>query len=186
MIFKKSQHKTDPDSGLEFEESTEIWVADFGSHEIEEELRREVAKLKPKEQANFSWTMVSIVLLVFIVVTELLLREIGLKMYWSEQFIFWATWIWRLILIVVWLLLARLRWLLTTDRMFITTIISFVSAVIILGVVKIIYVKSAWAWLNFLVEPIWVALLIIFLGILIIKITSSRQDSSRQVENSKK
>ncbi|MBT4209476.1 MAG: hypothetical protein HOE19_00980 [Candidatus Komeilibacteria bacterium] len=176
MIFKRSKHKKDPNTGLEFEESTEIWVADFGHHSVgvEEELRRQVAKLKPKVQASFSWTIVSIVLLVFIVITELFLREIGLKMYWSEQVIFWATWAWRLILMIVWLLLARLKWLLATDRMFITTITSFVSAVIILGVIKIIYVKSAWAWLNFLVEPIWVVLMISFLGILLIKFTKNK------------
>ncbi len=128
MIFKRSKRKIDQNTGIEFEESTEVWVADFGSHEAEEELRQEVAKLKPKAQASFSWTLVSIVLLVFIVVTELFLRQLGLKMYWSEQFIFWATWAWRLLLIVVWLALARLKWLLATDRMFITTIVSFVSA----------------------------------------------------------
>ena len=72
MIFKKSKHKIDLDTGMEFEESTEVWVADFGSHEVEEELRQEVAKLKPKVRASFSWTIVSIILLVFIVVTELL------------------------------------------------------------------------------------------------------------------
>lgn len=176
MIFKKSRHKIDPNTGIEFEESTEVWVADFGSHESEEELRKEVAKLKPKARANFSWTIVSIVLLIFVVVTELFLRQLGLKMYWSERLIFWVTWAWRLILIIVWLMLARLKWLLTTDRMFITTILSFVAAVIILGVIKIIYVKSAWAWLNFLVEPIWVALLIAFLGILIIKITKNKDN----------
>ena len=82
MIFKKSKHKVEPDSALEFQEPSEIWVADFGSHETEAELRQEIAKLKPKAQANFSWTIISVVLLVFIVVTELLLRQIGLKMYW--------------------------------------------------------------------------------------------------------
>ena len=176
MILKRSKHKIDPNTGIEFEESSEIWVADFGHHSVsvEEELRQEVAKLKPREQASFSWTIISIVLLVFIVVTELFLREIGLKMYWSEQVIFWATWAWRLLLMLVWLSLARLKWLLATDRMFITTITSFVSAVIILGVIKIIYIRSAWAWLNFLVEPIWVVLMITFLGILLIKFTNNK------------
>jgi len=174
MLFKKSKHKVDLNTGEEFEESTEIWVADFGSHELEEELRQEVAKLKPKEQISISWTIVSIVLLVFIIMTELILREVGLKLYWSEQVIFWATWIWRLLLIIIWLLLARLKWLFSTDKMFITTIVSFVSAVIILGFIKIIYVRSAWAWLNFIVEPFWTVLFISFLGILIIKITKNK------------
>jgi len=162
------------DSAIEFEESSEVWVADFGSHETELELRQEIAKLKPNAQASFSWTIMSVILLFFIVVTELFLRELGLKMYWSEQFIFWATWLWRLILIVVWLSLARLKWFLSTDKMFITTIISFVTAVMILGVIKIIYIRSAWAWLNFLVEPIWVVLLITFLGLLFIRITKNK------------
>lgn len=174
MIFKKSKNKIAQDNTLEFEESSEIWVADFGSHEIERELRQEIAKLKPRAQANFSWTIMSLVLLVFIVVSELLLRQIGLKMYWSEKFIFWASWFWRLILILVWLSLARLKWLLAADRMFITTIASFVSAVIILGVIKIIYVRSAWVWLNLLVEPIWVVILISLLGLLFIRLTKNK------------
>jgi hypothetical protein len=176
MIFKRSKHKIDPETGIEFEESTEVWVADFGHHSAgaEEELRQEVAKLRPKAQASFSWTLISIVLLVFIVITEMFLRELGLKMFWSEQVIFFATWAWRFVLIITWLLLARLKWLLATDKMFITTILSFVSAVLILGVIKIIYIKSAWAWLNFLIEPIWVILLISLLGVLIIKITKNK------------
>lgn len=174
MIFKKSEHKVDLESGVEFEESTEVWVADFGSHDLEKELRQEVAKLKPKEQASFSWMMVSVFLVVFIVMTELILRQAGLSMYWSEQMIFWATWIWRLLLIVLWLALARMKWLFPTDKMFVTTIVSFVSAVLILGLIKIIYVKSAWAWLNFLVEPFWTVLLIGLLGILFIKFTKNK------------
>lgn len=171
MIFKKSTHKKDPDTGIEFEESTEVWVADFGSHDLEEELRREVAKLKPKSEASFSWTFVSVALLLFVLVTEILLREIGLKNYWSEQFIFWITWAWRLLLVLVWLLLAKLKWLLSTDKMFITSLLSFVPAVMVLGIIKIIYVRSAWAWLNFLVEPIWMTLFIFLLGIIIIKVS---------------
>ncbi len=174
MIFRRSKHSVDAESGLEFDEDTEIWVADFGSHELEEELRKEVLKLKPKSEIGFSWILISLVLLVFIVVTELALREIGLKMFWSEQTIFWATWLWRFILIVVWLSLARLKWLLPADKMFITTVASFVSAVIILGVIKIIYVHSAWAWINLLVEPLWTIVLIALLGVLFIKFSKEK------------
>ncbi|MBU1202496.1 hypothetical protein KKH39_00400 [Patescibacteria group bacterium] len=174
MIFKRSQHSIDPDTGVETDETTEVWLADFGTHELEEELRREVIKLKPKSEAGFSWILVSIVLLVFIVVTEIALRDIGLKMYWSEQFIFWMTWAWRLVILLVWLSLARLRWLLSTDKMFITTIFSFLAAIIILGVIKIVYIKSAWAWLNLLVEPLWMIILIALLGALFIKVTKNK------------
>lgn len=173
MIFRRTKHHTDPKSGLEVDETTEVWVADFGSHDLEDELRQEVLKLRPKTEAAVSWMLVSIILLVFFVVTELALRQFGLRMYWSETNIFWASWVWRLMLVLVWLFLARVHWLLSTEKMFITTLISFVSGIIILGVIKIIYVQSAWAWLNLLVEPIWMMLLIALLGILIIKFTKS-------------
>lgn len=178
MIFKRSKHKIDQNAGVELEEATEIWVADFGHHSlsVEEELRQEVARLKPKIKANFSWTIASIVLVVFIVITELLLRQGALKVYWSEQDIFWLTWIWRLILIMTWLLIARLKYFLAKDRMFITAIVSFVSAVMILGVIKIIYVQSTWVWLNLLVEPIWVILMIAFLGVIVIKFTKNKKE----------
>lgn len=174
MIFRRSQHSVDPGSGLEIDETEEIWVADFGNHELEEELRQEVLKLKPKSEAGISWILVSMVLLIFIVVTEMALRELGLKMYWSEQFIFWMTWAWRLVILLVWLSVARLKWLLSTDKMFITTIFSFVAAIIILGVIKIVYVKSAWAWINLLVEPLWMMILIALLGALFIKVTKNK------------
>lgn len=174
MIFRRTKHQTDPNSGLEIDETTEVWVADFGSHELEHELRQEVLKLKPKTETAISWMLISIVLLVFFVVTELALRQLGLKMYWSESNIFWASWLWRLILVLVWLSLARLRWLLSAEKMFITTLISFVSGIIILGVIKIIYIQSAWAWLNLLVEPIWMVLLVVFLGILFIKFSNKK------------
>lgn len=173
MIFRRSKHQINPESGMETDETTEVWLADFGSDELEAELRQEVLKLKPRSEAAISWMLISVVLLVFFVVTELLLRQWGLKIYWSESNIFWASWLWRLILVIVWLSLARLRWLLSTDKMFITTLISFVSGVIILGVIKIIYIQSAWAWLNLLVEPIWMVLLIAFLGVLFVKFSKN-------------
>ncbi|MCD4760430.1 hypothetical protein K8R42_00860 [bacterium] len=175
MIFRKTKHSVDPDTGIEFDESTEVWVADFGHDSImEDELREEVLKLKPRSEASFSWILVSLVLLVFVILTELGIRQIGLQMYWSELTIFWVIWLWRLILVSVWLTIARLRWLLSTEKMFITTIVSFVLAVFVLGVIKIIYVKSAWAWLNLLVEPIWMVLLIGLMGVLIIRCTKNK------------
>ena len=174
MLIKNTKHKKDPQNGLEIEESTEIWVADFGNHELEQELRQEVQKIKPRSEANFSWIFVSVVLLVFIIITELALRQVSLAMYWTEKQIFWATWLWRLVVILVWLYLARLRWLFSQEKMFITTIISYLAAIIVLGVIKIIYVRSVWAWLNLLVEPVWVIILIFLLGALIIKYSNKK------------
>ncbi|MDP2812463.1 MAG: hypothetical protein Q8O32_02100 [bacterium] len=174
MLIKTTKHEKDPQNGLEMEESTEIWVADFGNHELEQELRQEVSKIRSRSEANFSWIFVSVVLLVFVIVTELALRQAGLAMFWPEKQIFWATWLWRLVVILVWLYLARLRWLFSQEKMFITTIISYVAAIIVLGVIKIIYIRSVWAWLNLLVEPVWVIILIFLLGALIIKYSNKK------------
>lgn len=169
MIFKKSKHQVDLNNGVEIDESTEIWVADFGSHELETELRQEVAKLKPKEEPVFSWAILSVILFIFVLITELLLRQIGLNMYWSEKVIYWATWIWRLVLITVWLALARFKWLLSAEKMFVSSILAFLAAVLVSGIIKIIHVKSAWAWLNLLVEPFWTIIIIFVLGMLFLK-----------------
>ena len=53
----------------EFAESSEIWVADFGSHELEQELRQEVIKLKPQAAKGFSWIFAAVILFSIIIYT---------------------------------------------------------------------------------------------------------------------
>ncbi|MDD5749900.1 MAG: hypothetical protein PHO91_03915 [Patescibacteria group bacterium] len=174
MLIRKTKKEKDPFNGLEFEESTEIWVADFGSDDLEKALRQEVPKLKPKSEASLSWIFISFALLIFVIISEMLIREIGLTNYFSEKKIFWLTWVWRLMVIVAWLTLARLRWLFSREKVFVISLISYTAAIIILGIIKIVYVRSAWAWLNLLVEPIWTALLILFLGSVFIKYSNKK------------
>ena len=171
MIFRKSKHTVDPETGIELDETTEVWVADFGSHDLEHELRQQVVKLKPKQEKSISWMLTSIILLIFIVATEFSLRQFAVGLYWSEFTIFWASWIWRLILIVIWLYLARFVWNIRTDKIFAVAFISFTLAVIVLAILKILYVQAAWTWLNLLVEPIWMILIVALVGTLFLKIS---------------
>ncbi|MBT6691588.1 hypothetical protein HOB10_04620 [Candidatus Parcubacteria bacterium] len=169
MIFRSSKHSVDSDTGLEFDETTEVWVADFGSHNVETEIREQVLKLKPKKEKGISWILTSIILLLFIVATEFSLRQFAISLYWSEFTIFWVTWLWRLLLIVVWMYLSRFVWYVKIDKMFAVAIVSFTLAVIILAILKIFYVQAAWTWLNLLVEPIWMVLIVTLLGVLFLK-----------------
>lgn len=161
MIFKKTTKKDGP--GYHVEQS-EVWVADFGSHELEEELRIELAKLKPKQTMNFSWVITSVFLLAFIVVTDLMIRQVGTGFFWTENTMFWLAWLWRLILLIFWfwLAFAKLDW--RAEKLFISTVVSFVFGVFISGLIKIFLIQSAWAWLNLLVEPIWMALALALVG----------------------
>ena len=174
MLIRKTKKEKDNSNGLEFEESTEIWVADFGSHDLEESLRQEVPKLKPRSEAGLSWIFISFALMIFVIISEMIIREIGLNNYFSEKKIFWIIWIWRFIVIFFWLILARFKWLFNQDKIFIISIISYTTAIIVLGIIKIVYVRSAWAWLNLLVEPIWMTLLIMLLGSLFIKYSNKK------------
>jgi hypothetical protein len=169
MIFKRSKHSVDPETGVEIDETTEVWVADFGSHNIETELKEQVIKLKPKTEKGISWVLTSIILLLFVVATEFSLRQFAVGLYWSEFTIFWVSWIWRLILIIIWLYLARFIWHIRIDKMFAVAFISFTLAVVVLAILKIFYVQAAWTWLNLLVEPVWMVLIIALLGALFIK-----------------
>ena len=121
MFLRKSKHEVDPDTGVEYNETTEVWVADFGTHELEQELRQEVSKMKPRSEVSFSWVLMSLVLLFFVVISELALYQFGLKLFWTEMTIFWLAWLWRLIVLIIWLAIARLKWLLSTEKIFITT-----------------------------------------------------------------
>ena len=69
----------------EFAESSEIWVADFGSHELEHELRQEVIKLKPRAAKGFSWIFAALILFFLIIIVELLFRQYAQVNFWPEM-----------------------------------------------------------------------------------------------------
>jgi len=138
---------------------TEVWLSDFGSHELEQELVESVRQLKPATRKNPSWIFMSLLIIVFVLAAEIYIRQIGGQNYWSELTTFWVVWLFRLILLVVWVYLAGARWQIRRDKLLIITLIGFTVSVIGSAVIKIWTVPSTWSFLNLLVEPIWMLLL---------------------------
>jgi len=168
MLLKKTKHIESEDD-YDYYEASEVWVADFGSHGIENELKQEVLKLKPLAPKNFSWVLTAIILLLLVVATELAIRYIASTSFWTEGTISIITWIWRVIFVTLWFYLANVKWHLPKEKMFVSTFSAFVLGILILAIFKIVYIKSAWAWLNLFVEPIWMILIIALLGSLFVK-----------------
>jgi hypothetical protein len=154
----------------EFAESSEIWVADFGSHELEQELRQEVIKLKPQAAKGFSWIFAAVILFSIIIIVELLFRQYAQSNFWSEMTILWTTWIWRFVLLIIWFTLVFKKMRYNKEKVVVATLVSFTLAVIALALFKIIFISSAWTWLNLLVEPIWMIILVAFLGFVFTKL----------------
>src|SRR3989344_2741779 len=101
---KASSYGFNSGYGYEYqEESSEIWVADFGSQEdIEQALRTEVIKLRPSMPRYVSWILGSCFLLIILVLAEWLIRWLGQSAYWPERAIFWVAWAWRLAALLIW------------------------------------------------------------------------------------
>ncbi|PIR06163.1 MAG: hypothetical protein COV55_04780 [Candidatus Komeilibacteria bacterium CG11_big_fil_rev_8_21_14_0_20_36_20] len=157
-------------------QDTEVWVADFGSPEMEEEIRRELKKIKPKSsKGNISWIFCALILLLVIISTELIMRQYTLQMFWSEMSITLVIWIWRLVLLALWIFIGHFKLHLTFEKVFIVAVTSFIIAVVFLALVKIVYITSAWTWLNFLVEPIWMLLIIALVGSLFVRFSSKNK-----------
>lgn len=153
-----------------YQGALEVWVADFGTHGIAEDLQLEVNKIKPKESKNISWIFLSIVVFIVLVVLEYLFIKLANIMAWSPMAILWATWLWRFVLIMLWLWLARVKFLFNYTKIIAVTLLSFVGAAVFSAIYKVIFIHSLWAWLNLLVEPIWMLLLsIVSLAIFIKK-----------------
>lgn len=165
-FIKKYRRNSNGDG---YQESTQLWVADFGNSEIEEELRKELKKIKPYGIKTVSWIFTSLLLLLTIVLSELLIRSISQNMFWSETALFYIIWIWRLVLLIIWLYISRLKMNLTYENIFVIAITSFSLGVIISSILKIVYIGSIWTWLNLLIEPIWMILIIALIGSIFVK-----------------
>ncbi len=156
-------------SGDGYQESTQLWIADFGNPEIEEELKHELKKIKPHGGKTVSWIFTSIILVSILVLSELLIRSISQNIFLSELTLFYITWAWRLILFIVWLYVSRIKMSLTYENIFVIAITSFSLGVIVSSVLKIVYIGSIWTWLNLLIEPIWMILIIALVGSIFVK-----------------
>lgn len=175
MLLKKTKH-IEGEDGSQYYETSEIWVADFGHghSDISKELQEEVLKLKPLAPKNFSWMLTALILLLIIISSELALRYIADLSFWGENFLYWATWSWRLLLVAIWLILANMKWSLPSEKMFASTFSAFVIGVFIMAIIKIVYIKSAWTWLNLFVEPVWMAFIVALLGSLFSKLNKNK------------
>ena len=118
---------------------------------------------------NFSWLLASIILLFVVVAGEVLLLDFGGRFYWTAQEVFCVIWLWRLVLLVGWLWLGLLKWRLDKEQVFATAITSFVLGVIAAAIWKIAMIDAVWTWLNLLVEPIWMILLVSLVGTILVK-----------------
>lgn len=152
---------------------TEVWVADFGSPELEDLLKNEVIKLKPKEPKLSSWIFASLVVLAVLVLVEYAIIHWSAQFFWSWLTVTIVFWLWRLLALLVWLYLGQQRWLWTKEKVLAVAFLAFILASIILAVIKIIYAQSFWAWLNLLVEPIWTILLVALVSWVYFKIKKS-------------
>ena len=168
MLLKKTKH-IEAEDGSEIYETSEVWVADFGHNNVEDELRQEVLKLRPIAPKNFSWILTAVILLLIVVSSELAIRYIADTSFWDESLTSWITWLWRIVLVTIWLALANFKWRLPSEKMFASTFFAFVIGVLALAILKIVYIKAAWAWLNLFVEPILMILIIALIGSLFIK-----------------
>lgn len=140
-------------------EHTEVWLSDFGSHELEQELRDSVQQLRPGIDKNPSWIFTSILIVIFILAIEIFIRQVGVQNYWSELTIFWVVWLFRLLALVLWVHLAGNTWGIRRDKLLVITLIGFTIGVIGSALIKIWTLPSTWTFLNLLVEPIWMLLL---------------------------
>lgn len=164
MVDTKNQQS------LEFSESSEVWVADFGSHELEQELRQEVVKLKPRAAKGFSWIFAALILFLIVVAVELLFRQYAADNFLQEKTIWYITWGWRFILLLIWFIFALKKMKYNREKVIVATLVSCTLAVIVLALFKIIFISSAWTWLNLLVEPIWMIIFVSLLSFIFTKL----------------
>lgn len=147
----------------------EVWVADFGLPELEQEIKNEILKLKPKNAKNFSWILTSILLVIFIVLGEYALWSIGLNNFWPVLTLSIVTWVYRLMALLLWLYLAYYRWYLYQEKIIAVAFFGVLASSILVAIMKVLMMPEAWAWLNILVEPIWALIMVSIVNIIFFK-----------------
>lgn len=147
----------------------EVWVADFGLPDIEHELKSEILKLKPRSAKNFSWVFTSLLLIAFVVLGEYALWSLGLNNYWPLLTISIVTWIYRLLVLLLWLYLAYYHWYLHKEKVLAVAFFGVIASSIIVAIMKIFMMPEAWAWLNILVEPIWALIMVSIVNVVFFK-----------------
>ncbi len=155
--MKKEEIKFD----VEYKEDTELWVNEVDKDKEDLEFFREE---KIKKSKKYSWILVTIILFLLSLLGESILYSLGRYLFIKEISITILVWIWRIVLINIFLYISYFKMHLKQERLFIITIIAFVLSVIVSITYKILFINSAWVYLNLLVEPIWIILMIVLVG----------------------
>ena len=147
------------DDSIEY--NTKLWIdeVDKDKEELEDFERNKIDKSK-----NFSWILIVLILFFITILGEGIIYILGNYFFIKKIKIIVLIWIWRFILINFYLLIAFFKMHLPKDKIFIIAIISFFFSSLASIILKILFIKSLWVYLNLLVEPIWVILLIILIG----------------------
>ncbi len=119
---------------------------------------------------NFSWVFASIFLFFLVLAGEIALHYISQHWYWSANYLLLSLWLWRIAVLIGWFYLGARRWFLATEQIMITAVLGQLAAVFVSGIYRIFVIKSLWTWLNLVVEPIWMLLIIAVAGSLFVKI----------------
>lgn len=140
---------------------TESGIEDLIEHSIQQR-GETLAALKARSE--FSWIIATVVILIIVVAGEVALYDIGNKFFWSLQWLIGAIWLWRLLVLIVWLYLSLKNWQFNNTKVYAATVSAFVLGVIVSAIWKIVIIGAVWTWLNLLIEPIWMVLLIALVG----------------------
>lgn len=119
---------------------------------------------------NFSWVFASVFLFLLVLAGEIALHYISQHWYWSANYLLLSLWLWRIAVLIGWFYLGARRWFLATEQIMITAVLGQLVAVFASGIYRIFVIKSLWTWLNLVVEPIWMLLIIAVAGSLFVKI----------------
>jgi len=119
---------------------------------------------------KFSWILASTLLFFIIIAGEVLLTNLSIKFYWPNNLVLPITWLWRIGLLVAWVVLGFKKLDLDKEQIFATSVTAFVPGVVVVAIWKIVIIESVWTWINLLIEPIWMLLVIALFGSLLIKI----------------
>ncbi|MBT7553295.1 hypothetical protein HN670_02400 [bacterium] len=182
------------------EENVEIYLGDdeeLEEKEMEEDIEEDEVKLEDEEiiedapevveetvmsfdittseaplppARKFSWILASVILFFIIVAGEILLVDLSIKFYWTSNFVLSMIWLWRIALLIAWLIISIRKWHVDKEKVFATAVSAFVAGVVFAAIWKIIVIESVWTWINLLIEPVWMLLVIALIGSLMMKI----------------
>ncbi len=126
-----------------------------------------LAALKAKRE--FSWILATLILAIFVLAGEIALYDLGDKYFWPLNYLTLSFWLWRFFILIIWLWLSQKKWHFDSTKVYATTVAGFTLGVLVAAIWKIVIIGSIWTWLNLLIEPVWMVLIIALVGSLFTK-----------------